>query len=145
MLSLREQISDNIVEALKEFDDPRCVLVTREPFEADKLAITQFPAILVQMDTEERQTITMGAANAGRRMGVITYTLRGFVRGTELDRQRNALINAIELALDDDRYRNTEGVTDSQLTTIEVIQRMPPLAEFVVTFQVTYNYLRSQS
>lgn len=145
MLSLREQIAQNIVEALKEFDDPRCALVSRDPFEVEKIAITQFPAILVEMDTEERQTISMGTGNIGRRMGTITYNLRGFVRGTELDRQRNNLINAIELALDDDRYRNTEGVIDSQIRTIQVVPRMPPLAEFVITFQVTYNYLRGQS
>ena len=65
-----------------------------------------------------------------------------------LDSRRNQLIDAIETALDSDRYRGLpltlEGnlVTDSQVTAIEVINRQPPLAEVVVTFQVTYNYFR---
>jgi hypothetical protein len=65
------------------------------------------------------------------------------VRGTELDRRRNELIESIEEILDDKRYREVTGVTDSQVTLIEIIERQPPLAEFVVTFQVRYNYLRT--
>jgi hypothetical protein len=41
----------------------------------------------------------MGASGVGRRMGTITYDIRGYVRGTELDRRRNDLIEAIEEAL----------------------------------------------
>ena len=149
--SLREQIAENIEQTLADMTDPQCVLVTREPFEVEKLAITQFPAVLIQMDTEQRQTVSMGAPGIGRRQGVITYVIRGFVRGTELDSRRNQLIDAIETALDSDRYRSlpvTLGgnlVLDSQVTTIEIEQRQPPLAEFAVTFQVTYNYIRGAS
>lgn len=149
--SLREQIAENIEQVLSDIENPRPVLVTREPFDVEKLAITQFPAILIQMDTEERRTVTMGAPGVGRRTGTITYVLRGFVRGTELDSRRNQLIDAIETALDSDRYRGLavtlEGnlVMDSQITTIEVQPRQPPLAEFGITFQVTYNYFRGQS
>lgn len=149
--SLREQIAENIEQALADMTDPQCVLVTREPFEVEKLAITQFPAVLIQMDTEQRQTVSMGAPGIGRRTGVITYVIRGFVRGTELDSRRNQLIDAIETALDDDRYRELastiEGncVIDSQVTAIEVQPRQAPLAEFAVTYQVTYNYIRGAS
>jgi hypothetical protein len=143
--NLREQIAENIVEVLKELTDPRPVLVTREPFVAQELAITQFPAILITATTENRETITMGAPGAGRRRGDITFTLRGFVRGNELDRQRNDLIEAIEEALDSDRYRSlsASGVIDSQIVAIEIIERQPPLAEFSIDFLVTYNYLRA--
>jgi hypothetical protein len=146
--SLREQISESIEQTLADMQDPQCVLVTREPFEVEKLAITQFPAVLIQMDTEERETVSMGAVGVGRRTGTITYAIRGFVRGTNLDSRRNQLIDAIDTALDGDRYRGlsqtVEGnlVINSQVTTIEVEQRQPPLAEFVITYQVTYNYIR---
>ena len=143
-MSLREQISKNIVDLLGEVEDPRLNLVTREPFEVEKLAITQFPAVLLTFDVEERETITMGQASMGRRMGTLTYDLRGFVRGTELDKLRNDLIEAIEEQLDKDRYLNLkdQGVTDSQITEIEVIPRLQPLAEIRVRFVVRYNYLR---
>ena len=143
-LSLREQIADQVVTAIRSLDNPRIHLATREPFEPDKLAITQFPAVLVQMDTEERETITMGMGGTGRRMGTITYTIRGYVRGTELDRARNELITGLELVLDEDRYLGliASGVTDSQLIKIDIVNRLPPLAEIRMEFQVKYNYTR---
>lgn len=144
MASLREQVAINIVDVLKEIDDPLVVLVTRDPFDVEKLAITQFPALLVQQTTENRETITMGPTATGRRMGVMEFEIRGFVRGTELDSRRNELIEAVEEALDSDRYRGllASGVTDSQVRSIEIVPRLQPLAEFIMTVDVTYNYLR---
>lgn len=143
--NLREQIADNIVTVLKDCDDPRPVLVTREPFNVAEIAITQFPAILVTAQREDRETISMGAPGAGRRLGTIAFEIRGYVRGNELDRKRNDLIEHIEEQLDSDRYREllAAGVIDSQVTAIEIIERLPPLAEFVITFTVRYNYLRT--
>ena len=145
--NLREQIADNLVQVLKDIQDPSVVLVTREPIIITELAITQFPAIFVLPRLEERETITMGAPGAGRRQGRIEYDLRGFVRGVELDYQRNNLIERIEEALDTDRYRElkSQGITDGQITRIEIIDRQPPLAEFLITYVVNYNYLRGQS
>jgi len=143
--NIRQQVSENIVSVLQQLTDPRPVLVTREPFVVQELAITQFPAILVTPIREDRETITMGIPGVGRRMGTIEYQIQGFVRGNELDRKRNDLIEAIEEALDSDRYRGlvTQGVIDSQIIAIEIIERQPPLAEFRITFQVKYNYLRT--
>ena len=143
--NLRELIADNIITVLKDMDDPSPVLVTREPFLVQELAITQFPAILVTAVTEERSTITMGIPGAGRRQGTIQFRIQGFVRGTELDLKRNDLIERIEEALDSDRYRSltASGVTDSQITLIEVIERQPPLAEISITFEAKYHYLRT--
>ena len=143
--NLRQQISENIIAVLKDMDDPSPVLVTREPFLVQELAITQFPAILVTAVTEERSTITMGIPGAGRRQGTIQFRIQGFVRGTELDLKRNDLIERIEEALDSDRYRSltASGVTDSQITVIEVIERQPPLAEISITFEAKYHYLRT--
>ena len=146
-MSLRESISQEIVKTLQNMTDPQPILVNREPFEPEKLAITQFPALLIQYLEEERETITMSIPGVGRRMGTMNYNIRGFVRGTELDLQRNNLIEAIEEALDADRYLGlrTQGVIDSQIIHIEVIQRLAPLAEISVTFQVRYNYERGSS
>jgi len=143
--NLREQVLANIQTVLSEMDDPSPVLVTREPFEVEKLAITQFPAILITARVEERETITMGIPGAGHRQGTLDIELRGFVRGNELDRKRNDLIERIEEALDSDRYRDlrTQGVTDSQIISIEIEDRLPPLAEITVTFRIRYNYIRT--
>ena len=145
-MSLRESCVQAVELALKEIRDPKSVLVTREPFEPEKLAITQFPAILVATKDEVRASVSMGVPGVGRRTGEITVDIRGFVRGTELDRRRNELIEAIETALDTDRYLGLKasGVLDSQIILIEVIDRIPPLAEFRAELRINYNYLRGQ-
>jgi hypothetical protein len=143
--NLRQQIAEKLVKTLKEMADPRPVIVTVEPFSVSELAITQFPAILITATVEERETITMGVPGAGRRSGTIDYFIRGFVRGNELDRQRNDLIERIEEQLDSDRYLEliSSGVIDSQVRRIEIQERQPPLAEFLIEYQVRYNYLRT--
>lgn len=143
-MSLREQTATKVTALLGAITNPQVIFATREPFEAEKLAITQFPGILIQLVKEERETITMGMQGAGRRAGTITYEIRGFVRGTDLDTQRTQLITAIENALDRDRYLGLQssGVTDSQVTLIEVVPRLAPLAEVRIEFEVKYNYLR---
>jgi hypothetical protein len=145
--NLRQQISENIIDVLRTINDPKPVLVTREPFNVLELAITQFPAMLITPTVEERDTVTMGSSSVGRRMGTINYNIQGFVRGNDLDKKRSDLIEAIEEALDSDRYRDllANGVIDSQVKTIEIVERMPPLAEFSIMFQVRYNYLRGQA
>lgn len=143
-MSLREQITNYLVTSLQEIEDPLIVLATREPIDVEKLAITQFPSVLVTFAVETRETVTMGLAGIGQRMGSLEFDLRGFVRGTELDRRRNDLIEAIEEQLDQDRYLGlrAEGVLDSQITEIEVIPRLAPLAEIRIRLVVRYNYVR---
>jgi hypothetical protein len=143
-MSLREKITIELVRVIKEIEDPRPVLVTREPFAVDKLAITQFPAVLIQSSTENRETVTLGAPGAGRRTGRIEFAIRAFVRGTEIDRRRNELLEAIEEQLELDRYLGLRdlGVMDTQVRVIEIEERMEPLAEFLITLEVRYNYVR---
>tara|TARA_R110000822_G_scaffold190302_3_gene329084 strand:+ start:1396 stop:1842 length:447 start_codon:yes stop_codon:yes gene_type:complete len=144
MSSIREDIVKDIIKVLKEIDPPRPVLVTREPFNVEELAITQFPAILVQTGTEDRDLLTMPTMNSkGRKSGVINYLIRVFVRGSELDSKRNEMIERIDEILDSDRYRSKalSVVQNSQITSIEVVERQAPLAEVTITFQVEYNYL----
>jgi hypothetical protein len=141
-MSIREDLANNIVETLQEIETVKPVLVTRQPFNVEELAITQFPAILVQTTTEDRELLTMGSAS-GRKRGVIRYQIRCFVRGNELDSKRNDLIEAIDEILDGDRYRNKTRsvVMDSTVVSIDIIERQAPLAEFVMNFDVTYNYV----
>ena len=142
--SLRESIVKNTVTILQENADPGFRFVTREPFEVTELAITQFPAVLVNFNTETRTSVSMGQPAVGRRTGTIVLDIRGFVRGHELDTLRNNMIAAIEDALDQDRYLDlrASGVLDSQITEIAVVPRVAPLAEVSLRFEVNYNYLR---
>lgn len=142
--SLRQQIADQIIARIREIEDPRPAFVTKEPFEVSEIAITQFPAVLVTMREETRETVTLGAPSVGRRTGSIRFEIRAFVRGTDLDQKRNTLLEAMEEAIEADRYLDlrTSGVMDSQIVNIEVIDRQPPLAELLIRLEVRYNYLR---
>jgi hypothetical protein len=138
-MSLREDFIVNIIDVLKDMSDPQPILVTREPFDVEKLAITQFPALLITTGNEDREDYSMGV----RRQGVITYTIRGFVRGGELDRKKNNLIERIEETLDLDRTRGTNNPgIKTMVTNIEVVDRLAPLGEIVVTVEVRYLYTK---
>jgi hypothetical protein len=141
-MSLREDIAKEIVRVLQTIDDPAVRLVTREPFSITDLPITQFPALLIETANENRETISAGGTARGARNGIITYAIRGFVRGVEIDRLRNDLIEAVEEALDSDRRLGLDQVQDSQVINIDIIDRLAPLGELLITFNVRYTYSR---
>lgn len=137
-MNVREQVIDNIVDVLRDMRDPKPILVSREPFDVEKLAVTQYPAILVQSGTETRNDISMGS-----RLGQITYTIRAFVRGTELDKKKNDIVERIEETLESDRNRGTGNLSmKTEVLTISPIDRIEPLGEVVITAQVNYKYTR---
>ena len=64
-MSNREDIAKNIQDVLGDMTPPRPVLVTREPFDVNKLAITQFPAVLITTGNESREDNTMSGGRRG--------------------------------------------------------------------------------
>ena len=83
-MSARENIAKNIIQQLENMTDPAPNFVTREHFDVQKLAITQYPAVLVYTANEDREDIS-----TDERQATITFQLRCFLRGNELDTQRN--------------------------------------------------------
>ena len=142
-MSAREKITKDIVAQLKNMSKPSAVLISREFFEFEKLAITQFPAILVVGGNEERVDISMS-----ERQATMDIELRCFVRGSELDTARNNLIENIEQTLELSRDRNitvddtATHYVQSSINNIEIIERQQPLAQFNATLSVTYAYKR---
>jgi hypothetical protein len=137
-MSTRETVIENIVSLLKDMDDPKPILVSREPFDVEKLAITQFPAILVQSGDEIRFDTAMKS-----REGQINYVIRSFVRGVELDKKKNEIVERIEETLDADRKRGTTNFSmKTQVISVIPVDRLAPLGEVLVTVQVQYKYPR---
>jgi hypothetical protein len=137
-MSNRETVIENIVSLLKDMDDPKPILVSREPFDVEKLAITQFPAILVQSGDEIRFDSAMRS-----REGQINYVIRSFVRGVELDKKKNEIVERIEETLDADRKRGTTNFSmKTQVISVTPVDRLAPLGEVLVTVQVQYKYPR---
>jgi hypothetical protein len=140
-MSLREDFANNIVSVLKDMRDPKPILVTREPFDVEKLAITQFPAILISTGNESRQDLSM----AINRQGIIQYTIRAFVRGggVALDKLKNEIIERIEETLDLDRTRGTGNKNMiTRVTSIQVPERLAPLGEITIVVEVRYVYTK---
>jgi hypothetical protein len=140
-MSARENIAKNIENQLKNMNNPAPGKVSRVFFDVQKLAITQFPAILIVSANETREDFGMDL-----RRGVISYDLRCYVRGTEIDTLRNNLIEEVEEKLSKSRDRdltladtNIHSVS-TQITNIEVVERELPLGEVIITCEVTYSY-----
>ena len=142
-MSAREQIAEDIREQLINMSDPAPGTVTREFFEFEKLAITQYPAILIVTGNEERTDVTLS-----ERQGVLQIELRCFVRGNELDTRRNELI---EQTLEGSRGRNltvdkdATHYVETRVTNVEVIERNPPIGQVIITVEVEYMYKRGNA
>jgi hypothetical protein len=145
-MSARESIAEDIREQLINMSDPAPGLVTREFFEFEKLAITQYPAILIVTGNEERSDITLS-----ERQGILQIELRCWVRGNELDTKRNEIIENIEQTLEGSRGRNitvnkdATHYVETRVTNVEVIERNPPIAQVIVTVEVEYMYKRGNA
>lgn len=142
-MSARETIAEDIREQLINMSDPAPGTVTREFFDFEKLAITQYPAILIVTGNEERTDVSLS-----ERQGILQVELRCFVRGNELDTKRNQLIEVIEQTLEGSRGRNLTTNKDAthyvetRVTNVEVIERNPPIGQVIVTVEVEYMYKR---
>jgi len=139
-MSRRELIVKDIVEYLKDADDPRFGLVSREPFDVTQLSRQQFPALYVSTADEQRQDLTQ-RGTSGRREARLQILLVGYVSGTNIDTARNDLIERVEEVLDTDRTRGglaystqlIEVTVDS--TVIAPIGRVELLIEVIYTYQ----------
>ena len=137
-MSKREDIAKNIVDVLTDMTPPKPVLVTREPLDVLKLAITQFPAVVVQMGNEIREDDAMG----GIRRGTVDVSVRGFVRADGREGSIT-MIERIEETLNTDRTRELTGAAAiTRVTSIEVVERTPPLGEFNMIAQVSYTFTK---
>lgn len=140
-MSARENIANNIQEQLINMTTPAPGLVSRVFFDVAKIAITQFPAILINTLNETREDVSTDL-----RRGTIDYSLRCYVRGTEIDTLRNNLVERVEEVMEVSRDRdidlnsgNIHNVS-TVITGVEVIEREPPLGEVVINVQVKYTY-----
>ncbi len=140
-MSARENIAKNIFEQLENMTDPAVNHISREVFDVQKLAITQFPAILMVTGNEVRSDISMGL-----RESTLQYEMRCYVRGTQIDTLRNEIVERIEETLELSRDRDITKSVDNihnvttRISGIDVVERALPLGEVVVTVEVVYRY-----
>lgn len=145
-MSAREDILKRVEKVLGNMTNPGVGKVSRDFFDFEKLAITQFPAILVVPLNETREDISMS-----ERRGVIEVSMRCFVRGEGIDTRRNDIIRNIEESLETERGLNITPVdtgthiVNTHITNIQVIERQPPIGEVTVVAEITYHYKRGNA
>jgi len=140
-MSVRENIASNIKTVIDAISSPDVKLVSRQPFNVDELAQTQFPCVLIQTSEENREDQELGSG-AKTRTGTIDFIVNGFVQGsnTNIDTLRNALITAIETALETDITRDSNAI-DTEVVHVETDEgTLFPVGGIVMTIRCIYNY-----
>jgi len=118
-MSKRENIASNILSTLAAISSPAIKKATRQPFPLEELSEAQYPAILVQTQEETKEDAELGSGTATR-IANLEFLITGYVKGAEsnIDTARNALISAIETALENDITRNANAL-DTEVISIE--------------------------
>ena len=139
--SKRELIAKNLEFTLKQIDDPKPILVTREPIQVSELSDKQFPAVVIKTVSEEKEDITM-SNTTNRRTGTITYELDCYTRKLPVDTSINEFAESIEQKLSEDRTRDGNCKL-AQMRLIEVdTETVTPYGQFTMTYEALYDYLK---
>jgi len=118
-MSKREDIASNIVSTIDGISSPSIKKVTRQPFNLEELSQTQYPAVLVQTQTEEKEDQELGSG-VKTRICNLEFLITGYTKGTEsnIDTARNDLASAIETELETDITRNSKAL-DTEVISLE--------------------------
>ena len=118
-MSKREDIASNIVSTIDGISSPSIKKVTRQPFNLEELSQVQYPAVLVQTQTEEKEDQELGSG-VKTRICNLEFLITGYTKGTEsnIDTARNDLASAIETELETDITRNSKAL-DTEVISLE--------------------------
>ena len=140
-MSIREDIAANLLTVISSISSPDIKKATRQPFLLDELSMQQYPAVIVQTSEENRDDSELGSG-AKTRHGTIDFVILGFVKGAEdnIDTARNALITAIETAIETDITRNGKAL-DSEVIQVETDEgSLFPVGGIKMTIRCMYEY-----
>ena len=140
-MSVRENIASNIHSVINSISSPDVQLCTRQPFELEELSQQQYPAVVVQTSEENREDQELGSG-AKTRTGTIDFVVLGFVKGynTNIVTLRNALITAIETALETDITRSGNAL-DTEVVQVETDEgTLFPVGGIRMVVRCMYQY-----
>ena len=141
-MSVRENIASNLLSTISGISSPITIKkATRQPFELDELSDKQYPAVIVQTSEETREDQELGSG-AKTRIGTIDFVILGFVKGsdTNIDTLRNALITAIETALESDITRSSNAL-DTEVIQVETDEgTLFPVGGIRMVVRCMYEY-----
>ena len=124
-MSIRNDITVNIVDLLGDSNDPKPIYVTRDSIDLENLSRQQFPAVVVRSGDETRTEFTMATSN--QRNSIFNVQCLCYVTGNNIDLQRNDIAERVEevLAVDE-----------------EIDQRFGLIT---LNFEVEYQYTRGEA
>ena len=140
-MSVRENIASNIQTVINAISSPDVKLCTRQPFELEELSQAQYPAVIVQTSEENREDQELGSGSQTR-TGTIDFVVLGFVKGSDsnIDTLRNALITAIETALETDITRDSNAL-DTEVVQVETDEgTLFPVGGIRMVVRCMYKY-----
>ena len=140
-MSIREDIAANLLSVISNISSPAIKKATRQPFLLDELSMQQYPAVIVQTSEENREDQELGSG-AKTRTGTIDFVVLGFVKGanTNIDTLRNALITAIETALETDITRSGNAL-DTEVIQVETDEgTLFPVGGIRMVVRCMYQY-----
>ena len=141
-MSVRENIASNLLSTISGISSPITIKkATRQPFELEELSQQQYPAVIVQTSEENRDDSELGSG-AKTRHGTIDFVILGFVKGsdTNIDTLRNALITAIETALESDITRSSNAL-DTEVIQVETDEgTLFPVGGIRMVVRCMYEY-----
>jgi len=142
-MSIRNDITQNIVDILGDANDPKPIYVTRASIDLENLARQQFPAVVVRSGDETRTEFTMATSN--QRNSIFNIQCLCYVTGDNIDLQRNDIAERVEEALEADRTRG--GVAyDTRLTELAVDEAIDQRYGLItLNFEVEYQYTRGEA
>lgn len=144
-MSTRENIALNLVSTIGQSKaDYKFKLVTREPFDFERLSNAQFPAALVRSSSESREDATIGGSLT-QRTATIDYQIVCYVKGKDIDTARNAVIEQVEERLDADRTRGGYAL-NTQVISIETDDgSIDPVGGVIITVRCVYHFTRGSA
>lgn len=140
-MSRRELITADVVETLRNAEDPRFGLVTREPFDVTQLSRQQFPALYISTADETREDISQ-TGSTGLRQSRLQISVIGYVSGTNIDTLRNDLVERVEEVLDTDRTRGGQARSTQLIEVAVDYDLVQPVGRVELLIEVTYTYTR---
>lgn len=138
-MSKREAIASYIIEQLQAIRSVKTV--TREPKALEELSKTSFPHVLIESANEVRDVSSYG--DGVRVQADIDFLINIVVMGADRDKQRNALLDAVERKLQADPTLGG-NCYDSQVTQIQIreIEESSPYGTVAMIYTVRYFYTR---
>ena len=143
-MSKREQSLNNFIETIQSITTPKIGKVSDKPVDFSKLARTAFPFVSINIDSEDREDITMQHRLCTMYVGVTTH-IQAASKGVEANSQLNVIMEAIEEAVEVDRTRGGVALL-TELREVEPMEESNfPIVSMKHTYVIQYYHNRGNT